>query len=108
MGRPRTREHFPRMKDRAAGRRFRRRSVETAWVEILPNLRRFMDQMNEAAAQLARMVTQAAEAVLKAFHSAAQVIGWLDRQRRRNEWVASHQLPATVSPCAAPITKETP
>ncbi|MBF4603736.1 hypothetical protein [Curtobacterium sp. VKM Ac-2884] len=95
------------MKDRAAGRRLRRRSVKTAWVEILPNIGRFMDRLAEAVSELGRVAAQTAEAVGRAFYSAARLVGWLERERRRNEWVASHQLTAIPSPWAAPITKET-
>lgn len=109
MGRPRTREHFPRMKDRAAGRRMRRRAdAVSAWVRILPDISRFMKRMAEAIAEMGRVVVRTAEVVGRAFYNAARLAGWIERQHRRNEWVATHQLPATVSPWAAPITKETP
>jgi hypothetical protein len=93
--RPRTPEHFPRMKDRAAGRRIRRARAQGAvFLDILPNLSKFMQQMREAFANLSRTVTQMMRHIGSSFTLALRVQGWVESRRRQDAWVASHQLTA--------------
>lgn len=109
MGRARTRENFPRMKDRAAARQVRRqRRTVVAFVRILPEASRFMQQLSDAVAEIGRVAARAAETIGSSFHRAVRLAMWIERQHNRNRWVATHQLPAQPSPWAAPITKETP
>jgi hypothetical protein len=107
MGRPRTREHFPRMKDRAAGRRIRR-TRKTVFVDIFPSITKFVNAMAKAFDEMARTVARVLNDVGNAARRWAEIFSWLEAQKRRNRWVSTHQLPAHPSPWAAPITKETP
>lgn len=109
MSRPRTPEHFPRMKVRG-GRRRLQAKVEQAWrgpaeaaasfgravIRITANFHAFAEAMD----RLAEQARQLRIATLASF--------WLARRRARDEWLSRRMLPATPSPWAAPIEQETP
>jgi hypothetical protein len=106
MSRPRSREHFPRMKVRG-GRRRLNAQIAKAWrgtndsiatasqhfVRISVDARAFVEAMD----RMARHVV----------HYAFVVVPWLERRQRADEWVSSHMLTATPSPWAAPTRTET-
>jgi hypothetical protein len=99
------------MKNRSAGRRVRR-ARKTLWVDIIPNLNRFIDAMAEAMAGLERAITRTVESVsrfansmVRSFTAALFLVSWLEQRRRNDDWTATHQLTASPSPWAAPITK---
>ncbi|QKS13934.1 hypothetical protein HUN58_14565 [Curtobacterium sp. Csp1] len=97
------------MKDRAAGRRLRNQGRQVvAFVRIIPQLSRFMQQLGDAIAEIGRTAVRAAEVIGRSFYLVVRLARWIERQRNRDRWVATHQLPAHPSPWAAPITKEAP
>lgn len=107
MSRPRTLEHFPRMKVRG-GRRRRDAEITRAWrvferVDI-SSLARGFNHLVAAVAETFATIKRA----LAEIRTAALVGFWLARRRARDQWLARRMLPATPSPWAAPIREVTP
>lgn len=109
MSRPRTPEHFPRMKVRG-GRRRLHAQIDQSWRGTAETAARFgraviritadFHAFAEAMDRLAEQARQLRIAVLASF--------WLARRRARDQWLSRRMLPATPSPWAAPIRKDTP
>ncbi|QKS17295.1 hypothetical protein HUN59_14725 [Curtobacterium sp. Csp2] len=101
MSRPRTPDQFPRMKVRG-GRRRHDASFREAWRGV-----------GTAAAGLGaafvEMRVRAGEFVftMQAVRAALRASFWLARRRARDQWISRRMLPATPSPWAAPIWKDT-
>lgn len=101
MSKPRTPEHFPRMKVRG-GRRRRDAELTRYWravhtidwatigIRVKAAFDGFATALNHVGAQLARM------------QEVYRLRSWVATHQRHNAWVATHQLPATPSPYAAP------
>lgn len=107
MSRPRTPEHFPRMKVRG-GRRRRDAEITRAWraferVDLTTIVRAF----NSLAAAVAETFATIKRALAE-IRTATLVGFWLARRRARDQWLARRMLPATPSPWAAPIREATP
>lgn len=76
------------------------RAVKTIdWSGLASAFDGFMTGIGRAINNLAA----AAERVVKAYVLSSKVTWWLSGQNARNRWVATHQLPAAVSPWAAPV-----
>lgn len=107
MGRARTRENFPQMKVRG-GRRRRDAEITQAWRAVnaidFAALGRAVENIGRAAVAMVEAVT----AVASKFVQTVRIGWWVANRNARIRWVSTHQLPATPSPWAAPITKETP
>lgn len=104
MSRPRTREHFPRMKVRGGRRRLHARIEQTlrglhqpiaklsqAFVRIEVDVRAFADAMDRIACHI---------------NTAVLAANWLARRRARDQWLSRRMLTATPSPWAAPLREE--
>lgn len=106
MSRARTRENFPRMKVRGVRRR-RDAELTRYWRTVekvdWSALGRAIEGIGEAAVKVVDQAAAAVRRFTSGFVRALNVALWADRQNRRNRWVATHQLPATVSPWAAPV-----
>lgn len=101
---PRTRENFPHMKDRAAGRRIARERA--AWRRGLDAAGTMLDQLRNAFDRLSSVVVDTFRAINRALtriQSAFYVAARQTQLNNRIRWVATHQLPAAPSPWAAPV-----
>ena len=104
MSRPRTREHFPRMKVRG-GRRRLRAHVRQAWRDVAVSA----SKVGTAFVRIVVDTTAFTEAMVRVSRHvrvAAQVGFWLARRRARDQWLSRRMLTATPSPWAAPIREE--
>lgn len=108
MSKPRTPEHFPRMKVRGY-RRHRNAQITHAWRSAS---RIDWAGVHDALAQVGRSAAVAVEQLadfgntMRVSMLRAMNVGlWLAQRAVRNRWVATHQLTATVSPYAAPMVR---
>lgn len=98
MSKPRTPEHFPRMKVRG-GRRRHDASVREAplfdWAGLAVRVQAALESFAAGLRRIGESLTRMQEAY--------RVRSAVAARQRVNQWVATHQLPATPSPWAAPI-----
>lgn len=106
MSRARTPENFPRMKVRG-GRRRRNAEITRAWHTVSTidwgAIGRVFDGFGRAVVRATEVIADVAQQIAKAAIQSVTVALWLARRNRDDRWVATHQLPATVSPWAAPV-----
>ncbi|MDR6574324.1 hypothetical protein J2X60_002983 [Curtobacterium sp. 320] len=103
MSRPRTPEHFPRMKVRG-GRRRLNAQIGQAWSGMAETAFKAGRAFVHISAQVGPFV-EAMERVRRQLRIGTLVGYWLARRRARDQWLSRHMLPATPSPWAAPTQK---
>ncbi len=106
MSKPRTPENFPRMKVRG-GRRRRNAEITRAWKTVHTidwgAISRVFDGFGHVVVRATEAVATLAQRIAKAAIRSATIALWVASRNVENQWVATHQLPATVSPWAAPV-----
>ncbi|UWD83624.1 hypothetical protein NY057_05105 [Curtobacterium flaccumfaciens] len=106
MSRPRTLEHFPRMKVRG-GRRRLHSQIGSIWTDVSEAASKAGRVFVRISAQVGPFV-EAMERVRRQLRIATLAGFWLARRQARDQWLSRRMLPATPSPWAAPIRKDAP